>query len=117
MSVLGIWDHSLDHPKLLLMLWFTLWKLLLLCVALISPGPGYDTSTILFHSNPDLIDPTAKSKAYVVASLSKLVRWDAIYFVEIARRGYSWEQEWAFGWGFTKLLALVSKGRPNLQYI
>ncbi|KAF7134100.1 hypothetical protein CNMCM5793_005729 [Aspergillus hiratsukae] len=35
---------------------------------------------------------------------TKLTRWDAIYFTEVASRGYIFEQEWAWGLGFTKLI-------------
>jgi phosphatidylinositol glycan class V len=41
---------------------------------------------------------------------SKLVKWDAIYFVQTARRGYVFEQEWAFGWGFSRLIKLFTQG-------
>ncbi|GAB7350441.1 hypothetical protein MBLNU459_g1048t1 [Dothideomycetes sp. NU459] len=86
---------------------FVLWKTLLLCVACASPGPGYDTST-------QLLIPTASSKdAFVIRVLShvahKLVRWDSVFFVNIADRGYLFEQEWAFGWGFTRLVSFAAK--------
>ena len=41
---------------------------------------------------------------------TNFVRWDAIYFIQIAHRGVLFEQEWAFGWGFAKLLTLVGRG-------
>ncbi|KAI5248274.1 mannosyltransferase [Aureobasidium subglaciale] len=91
---------------------FVAWKLLLLCVAYASPGPGYDTSTTLLllraqsaQSESTLLEDLAKRLA------SKLVRWDALYFVSVAQRGYVFEQEWAWGWGYTKFVGLVSKGR------
>lgn len=71
---------------------FVVWKRLLLLVALSTPGKGYDTSTTL------------------LPSLSKLVRWDAIYYVQIARRGHLFEQEWAFGKGLSTLTSSVSNG-------
>ncbi|KAI5251754.1 mannosyltransferase [Aureobasidium subglaciale] len=90
---------------------FVAWKLLLLCVAYISPGPGYDTSTTLLllraqsaQSENTLLEDLAKRLA------SKLVRWDALYFVSVAQRGYVFEQEWAWGWGYTKFVGLVSNG-------
>lgn len=106
-----VWQRSLDHPKISLILWFTVWKVLMLCIAVWSPGPGYDTSTTLLHSNQDIIinavlRPELASKPW----MRKFIRWDAIYYTQIAQHGYVWEQEWAFGWGFTKLLALVDRG-------
>lgn len=38
------------------------------------------------------------------------MRWDAIYYVQIAHRGIVFEQEWAFGRGFTKVLAFFARG-------
>ena len=75
------------------MSYFLLSKLLLAFVALGSLGRGYDTST-------SLALPEA-------GTIARWVRWDAIYFTQIARRGYLFEQEWAFGWGFTRLLSLL----------
>lgn len=75
---------------------FVLWKLLLFVVAIASPGDGYDTSTTLLSpTKPGLV--------------GKFVRWDAIYFTRIAQRNYVFEQEWAFGWGYTRLLRIAAK--------
>lgn len=70
---------------------FASWKLLILLVAKLTPGLGYDTSTTLLPST------------------NKLVRWDAIYYVEITRRGHVFEQEWAFD-GLSSALAVISHG-------
>ena len=105
------WLRPLDHPKLFLTSVFTIWKLVLLCVALTSPGLGYDTSTTFLNPDPGFTDLKPWSGWTLTSRLEKLVRWDAIYFTQIACRGYLWEQEWAFGWGFTKLLGIVAKGR------
>lgn len=72
---------------------FASWKALLLLVAWSAPGDGYDTSTTLLpYSN-------------------KLVRWDAIYFVQMAQRGHVFEQEWAFGLGISTILSTISSTR------
>lgn len=71
---------------------FVAWKVLILDLAIIAPGHGYDTSATLLPSD------------------SKFVRWDAIYFTELARRGHVYEQEWAFGKGLSTILKSV----PNL---
>ncbi|THW94936.1 mannosyltransferase [Aureobasidium pullulans] len=93
---------------------FVFWKLLLLCIAYASPGPGYDTSTNLLL----LRAQSAQSENTLLAHLakrlvSKLVRWDALYFISVAQRGYLFEQEWAWGWGYTRLLSLISKVIPG----
>ena len=88
--------RALDPFLLNLVKLFITWKLLLLAIATSSPGPGYDTSS-------DLLG--ALSTGIVPYVSSKLTRWDAIYFVKIADRGYLYEQDWAFGWGFTRWIA------------
>ncbi|PKX93914.1 DUF409 domain protein [Aspergillus novofumigatus IBT 16806] len=96
---------SLDRPYKSLLTVFAFWKTLLLFLAVFSPGPGYDTSTTL---RLDRNATNAVGDGPFTASLrlvsTKLTRWDAIYFTEVASRGYIFEQEWAFGYGFTKLI-------------
>ena len=92
------------HPKVSLVIGFTLWKVLLATVALASPGPGYDTSATLLKRESGEVPIKALSW------LRKFVRWDAIYFTQIAHRGVVFEQEWAFSWVFAKLLTLVGRG-------
>ncbi|KKZ66117.1 hypothetical protein EMCG_01153 [[Emmonsia] crescens] len=109
-----IYSTLLSHPLSGLSVLFVLWKLLLLLAIVASPGPGYDTSTTLLPStaSQNAINPLLGVRAVVGsgwwASLLKFVRWDAIYFVSIAQRGYLFEQEWAFGYGYTKLLSNLS---------
>ena len=100
-SIGRTWSYPLQQPKTSLTIVFVAWKLLLLLVAISSPGPGYDTSTFL-------LDPPIGPVS------AKFVRWDAIYFTQIARRNYVLEQEWAFGWGFTRVLAMLSKGKASV---
>lgn len=88
------------YPIWNLTLAFALWKSLVFLVVIACPGPGYDTSTSLL---PYLTGSTA-DPAYPL----KFVRWDSIYFVHIIEHGYVFEQEWAFGYGYTKLLQILS---------
>lgn len=88
-------------PRCYLLVLFSLWKILLFSIALMSPGPGYDTSTELLEGVGD-------------SNLLSLVRWDAIYFVEAARNGYVFEQQWAFSWTLTRAMAFLAKcSRPR----
>lgn len=80
----------------------------MLLVAITSPGPGYDTSTDLAFASSNT-NATLPVGLHHVAQ--RLTRWDGIYFVTIAARDYVHEQEWAFGYGFTKLIALCTSGR------
>lgn len=110
MKTRNLSTSPLRNPRLSLVLYWVFWKILLLLVASTSPGPGYDTSThVLLAQNGTSVD-TLQRSTFVSYALQKLVRWDAIYFTQIAHRGYRFEQEWAFGWGFTRLLSLGSKG-------
>lgn len=77
---------------------------MLLLVALSSPGNGYDTSTTV------LFTPYNEQSSLLQHALQKLVRWDAVYFTQMAHRGTRFEQEWAFGWGFVRLLNLSGRG-------
>lgn len=105
------WRWFRNHPRPSLIVLYMGWKLLLLSVALASPGLGYDTSTTLLHLEPGFSGMDYNSGlGYLSPNLDSLIRWDAVYFTQIGRRGYLWEQEWAFGWGFTKSLAAIGRG-------
>ncbi|KAK1986932.1 mannosyltransferase [Colletotrichum cereale] len=86
-----------SHPRQTLIAAFAAWKALLLAIALGSAvAPSYDTSTTLMlrRNESDL------------SVVTRLTRWDALYFTQSARRGYVFEQEWAFNAG----LPLVVSG-------
>lgn len=102
-----LWTRPQDNPIRSLVTLFVAWKALLLLVAACSPGLGYDTSASLFYAEPDHGKQLPLALRHIVG---KLTRWDAIYFVKTSRRGYLFEQEWAFGWGFTRLIALCTSG-------
>lgn len=107
-------------PVKLLLVEFFLWKTLLLAVALLSQGPGYDTSTdILFSGKNGHVDNASLFTA--LGLVRKLTRWDAVYFVKAAQRGYLFEQEWAFGKGFTWLVSRASNSKvgssANTNYL
>ena len=102
------------YPKLFLTCLFLSWKAILFLVTVTSPSPGYDTSTTLLdwqHTINDELNSPVWSR--MQDQVPKLVRWDAIYFTQIARRGVLFEQEWAFGWGFNKWIRIVGSGRPS----
>ncbi|KAI6245252.1 GPI mannosyltransferase 2 [Erysiphe necator] len=96
---------SFEYIKKLSLL-YIYWKAFLLAVVACSPGPGYDTSSSFSYPNEH-----KKNIPFLVHYLAqKLTRWDAVYFIEISRRGYIFEQEWAFGWGMTRFMALCTLG-------
>ena len=103
-----LWKRSLDHPIRNLLILFAGWKAFLLLVAVLSPGPGYDTSSSLIGTSHSELKELPSPLRHIV---NKLTRWDALYFVKVANRGYLFEQEWAFGWGFTRVIALYTSGQ------
>ncbi len=108
--------RPVEHPYKSLVLFFVLWKIWLLVIACLSPGPGYDTSTsLLFEQSPSAsvlpVEGASGWQWLMRHLMSRLTRWDAVYFARISSRGYLYEQEWAFGWGFTRLVSHTAKGR------
>ncbi|TKW53752.1 GPI mannosyltransferase 2 [Colletotrichum tanaceti] len=90
-----------SHPRQTLVAVFVAWKALLLAVALGSAvAPSYDTSTTLMlrRNESDL------------SIVTRLTRWDALYFTQSARRGYQFEQEWAFNAALPLIVSVLVKG-------
>ena len=87
---------------------FIAWKTTLLLVASSSPGIGYDTSSSLLE---DFLAPAELTVTPFTLQhfLTKFVRWDAIYFTQIAARQYVFEQEWAFSFAFSKVVCSISR--------
>nr|OQO23223.1 hypothetical protein B0A51_10408 [Rachicladosporium sp. CCFEE 5018] len=95
---------------------FWAWKLLLILIAVVSPGPGYDTSTDLWLAidrDTDTVPWTAWPAQRLV---SRLVRWDALYFSTSSARGHQTEQEWAFSRSHAIFTWLVAKFIPHFLH-
>ncbi|KAI0907076.1 GPI mannosyltransferase 2 [Ustulina deusta] len=92
------------HPLRSLSCIFIAWKAFLFAIALGSGvSPAYDTSSTLL--SPD--QATYHESAFDLAT--RLTRWDAIYFVQASRRGYLFEQEWAFASGLPTVISFLAK--------
>jgi Mannosyltransferase (PIG-V) len=61
---------------------------------------GYDSSSsILLPDNPSILSRLA----------SALFRWDSVYFISLAQRGYYlYEQEFAFGFGWPSVIRTLT---------
>jgi GPI mannosyltransferase 2 len=95
--------YHLRHPRKTLAVLFLAWKTILFAIVANCPGLGYDTST-------SLLIPSATAISRPSPAIWNWVRWDAIYFVRVAERGYLFEQEWAWGYGWTRLLKYLGSG-------
>jgi GPI mannosyltransferase 2 len=114
------WSRNLlrqpqNTPVSTLTVFFLAWKFLLLTVAFLAPGPSYDSSTELLFQSQGLsgtpqLNPNEESWGFERLA-RRLTRWDAIYFTTIGCRGRVFEQEWAFGWGWTQLLAELNQSK------
>ncbi|KAF9870886.1 mannosyltransferase [Colletotrichum karsti] len=96
-----------SHPRQTLITAFLAWKGLLLAIALGSAiAPSYDTSTTLMlrRNESDL------------SLVTRLTRWDAIYFTQSARRGYLFEQEWAFNAVLPSAASALARGARFLGF-
>ncbi|RAK98570.1 DUF409 domain protein [Aspergillus ibericus CBS 121593] len=103
----------IQHPYRSLISVFVLWKAFLLLLALLTPGPGYDTSTTLAQWHRNTSDIQGLIPTILRQISTKLTRWDAIYFTEAARRGHLFEQEWAFSYAFSKFISLLAAGSEH----
>ncbi|KAH6608817.1 glycosyltransferase family 76 protein [Trichoderma cornu-damae] len=80
------------RPLRSLLVVFVAWKAFLLAIALgTTVGHDYDTSTSLFFEH--MYGPGVNASTLA----TKLTRWDSLYFMQAARDGYVYEQQWAFG--------------------
>ncbi|KAI5859070.1 GPI mannosyltransferase 2 [Tricharina praecox] len=99
------------RPYSTLLVVFACWKLILGLIAFTTPSPAYDTSTslLLLQSNHD--NASTFGVRFLKTICGSLTRWDAIFFAKIAEpgRGYWNEQEWAFGWGYTRVIAATRR--------
>jgi phosphatidylinositol glycan class V len=95
------------HPLRSLSYIFLAWKTFLFAIALGSGvSPAYDTSSTLLSNDR----ATYHESPFDLAT--RLTRWDAIYFIQAARRGYLFEQEWAFASGLPVVISFLRKGMP-----
>ncbi|KAI8592902.1 GPI mannosyltransferase 2 [Geranomyces variabilis] len=89
---------------------------LLLAVCSHAFASDYDASTAAMLAAPT---PTAKAENTHTVTLNSLlapfVRWDAVYFLAIADRGYVHEQEFAFFPGLPLVMRAVAAWIPGLQ--
>ncbi len=111
---------ALQSPKRSILVAFAAWKLFLLAIALgsVFVADAYDTSASLALASSNTTGPgLARANGVLRAPtdartlLTRLTSWDAIYFVAVARRGYVFEQEWAFGSGLPLVIGLVARGQ------
>ncbi|KAI0469112.1 glycosyltransferase family 76 protein [Xylaria cf. heliscus] len=83
---------------------FLAWKVFLLAIALGSGvSPAYDTSSTLLSTSQVSYHESAFDLA------TRLTRWDAIYYIQASRRGYLFEQEWAFASGLPTVISFLTK--------
>ncbi|KAJ9639629.1 ER membrane glycoprotein subunit of the GPI transamidase complex-like protein [Knufia peltigerae] len=108
--------YGCSHPVATLSALFLAWKSLLLLIILTSPGLGYDTSSSLLLSvggkneNENAITGYLSGTPNQIESpWLKFVRWDAIYFTQMAEHGHVFEQEWAFGIGISSTIRWTAK--------
>ncbi|KAI0382289.1 glycosyltransferase family 76 protein [Hypomontagnella monticulosa] len=89
---------------------FLAWKAFLLAIVIgSSVGPAYDTSSTLI--SPEI----ASSNESIFDLATKLTRWDSIYYIQSSRKGYTFEQEWAFGSGLPAVISFLSQALSGLN--
>ncbi|KAK3503404.1 GPI mannosyltransferase 2 [Neurospora crassa] len=118
---------ALAHPHKTIFKSFILWKLFLLLIAVGSTlvnDRAYDTSAdLLLIGNAEPLSVNDDGNGDGVVELlsnfgkrlvTRFTSWDAIYFVSAAKRGYVYEQEWAFGTGLVVCVRGVLKALQTL---
>jgi GPI mannosyltransferase 2 len=102
--------HVIAHPLRTLIAAFAAWKLIVLAIAAGSCiGDAYDTSgalVVLGNRQSPL------TRSFLAKLASRFTSWDAIYYVSAARRGYRFEQEWAFGTALPITIRIIVTGKP-----
>ncbi|KAH7135829.1 GPI mannosyltransferase 2 [Dendryphion nanum] len=83
---------------------FFIWKSFLFIVAALSPGPGYDTSSLILLKKTGYRETSSPLWLGIDRLTLRLLRWDALYFVSAAQRDYVYEQEWAFSWAYSHII-------------
>ncbi|KAJ3573739.1 hypothetical protein NPX13_g4594 [Xylaria arbuscula] len=101
------------HPLRSLSSIFISWKIFLFAIALGSGvGPAYDTSSTL------LLSPEQTTHDESIFDLAtRLTRWDAIYYIQASRRGYLFEQEWAFASGLPTIVSFLTNVLVNFGIV
>ena len=107
---------NVKNPQRTLIEAFAVWKLFLFAISAGSyaAGDAYDTSgslAVLGGSNDNNITNTNQLGLVGKSLTARLASWDAVYFVSIARRGYRFEQEWAFGSALPLVIRGIVRGR------
>jgi hypothetical protein len=110
----GLPHRQRDFNRLIAV--FLAWKSLLILLAVLTPGPGYDTSGFIVlaenEQSRSQIHPPSISDRLALSHL----RWDALYFVKAAQRGYLYEQEWAFSRAHSWTLGTVKDCRLSYTF-
>ncbi|KAK4151926.1 GPI mannosyltransferase 2 [Chaetomidium leptoderma] len=117
--------HPLNRPYRTLLTCFVSWKLILFAIVLGSSlaGDAYDTSAELVVHGGGSVGQIHGSTSGgggglgIGGLVSRLSSWDAIYFVTAARRGYRFEQEWAFGAGLPFVVRCLLRGLEHLGIV
>ncbi|KAF2261594.1 GPI mannosyltransferas-like protein 2 [Lojkania enalia] len=103
----------LQNPFRSLAAIFLAWKAVLFLLAALCPGPGYDTSAHILFSQSQHRATEFQALSPPNRLILNLFRWDALYFVNVAQRGYVYEQEWAFSWAYTRILNIATTFLSN----
>jgi phosphatidylinositol glycan class V len=106
---IGLSRRNGDVTRLFLV--FIAWKTLLILLATCSPGPGYDTSGLIALTEEDHARSSIQPSSLIDRLALSHLRWDALYFVKAAQRGYLYEQEWAFSRVYSFILQTVKNCR------